>query len=259
MKKILRPLAFLLINLGFNLNRVSSYKYFFKYIRDKNKWIKQGGRITKNSMILFDYFDKAGAYKGHYFHQDLLVSRFIYENKPKRHIDIASRIDGFVAHVASFREIEVIDIRPLPKSVHNNIKFRQADLINSQNLGKTDSISCLHAIEHFGLGRYSDPIDVDGHNKGIANLVNLVSERGKLYISFPIGKVDEVHFNAHRIFKVDTIFKHPSIKKFMRLVRFDYVDDNGELHLNINIDDIKEDLSFGCGIYTFEKKIKQSE
>ena len=45
----------------------------------------------------------------------------------------------------------------------------------------------------------------------------------------------------------------------MRLVRFDYVDDNGELHLNINIDDIKEDLSFGCGIYTFEKKIKQSE
>ena len=57
-------------------------------------------------------------------------AKLIYDNKPKRHVDIASRVDGFVAHVAVFREIEVVDIRPLEKSEHDNIKFVQADLMN---------------------------------------------------------------------------------------------------------------------------------
>ena len=87
-------------------------------------------------MILFDYSGNAGDQTGHYFHQDLLVAKFINDNKPKRHVDVASRIDGFVAHVASFREIEVLDIRPLPKSQHKNIKFKQTDLMNPQNLVK---------------------------------------------------------------------------------------------------------------------------
>jgi hypothetical protein len=141
----------------------------------------------------------------------------------------------------------------LEKSVHENIKFRQADLMDSHDLGKTDSLSCLHAIEHFGLGRYNDPVDVDGHNKGIANLVNLVEKGGRMYISFPIGKNDEVHFNAHRVFHPGTILKHPSIEKSMRLIRFDFVDDNGDLHLSKLIEDVTVDTRYGCGIYTFEK------
>ena len=122
-----------------------------------------------------------------------------------------------------------------------------------QNLGKADSISCLHAIEHFGLGRYGDPIDVEGHTKGITNLVNLVSNGGRLYISFPIGQKDEVHFNAHRVFHVSSILKHPSIKRYMKLIRFDYVDDNGELRQDLSVKSVKTGTRFGCGIYTFEK------
>ena len=125
--------------------------------------------------------------------------------------------------------------------------------MHPQNLGETDSLSCLHAIEHFGLGRYTDPIDIDGHNKGISNLVNLVSLGGRLYISFPIGKTDEIHFNAHRVFHPLTIFKHPSIEKCMKLVRFDYVDDDGDLHLDENVSEVESETRFGCGIYTFEK------
>ncbi|MDC6451817.1 DUF268 domain-containing protein [Alphaproteobacteria bacterium] len=253
LKKILKPLALLLLNLGFDPRKLSSYKYLRRYKKDKKEWLNQGGNITRTHMILFDYFDNAGNDKGHYFHQDLLVAKLIHENKPKRHIDIASRVDGFVAHVASFREIEVFDVRPLLKSEHENIKFRQADLMNPQDLGKTDSISCLHAIEHFGLGRYTDKIDIDGHNKGITNLVSLVSNGGRLYISFPIGQKDEVYFNAHRVFNTNTIFEHPSIKKSMKLVRFDYVDDDGNLHLNSKVVDVKAETKFGCGIYTFQK------
>jgi hypothetical protein len=204
-------------------------------------------------MILSDYSDSSGTASGHYFHQDLLVAQLIFENNPKRHIDLGSRVDGFVAHLASFREVEVIDIRPLAESVHENIKFMQADLMNPQELGETDSLSCLHVIEHFGLGRYTDPIDIDGHIKGIENLVGMVAKGGRLYISFPIGKGDEVHFNAHRVHHPKTILGYPCIAENMSLSRFDFVDDAGDLHLNVSVDAAVGRTEYGCGIYTFEK------
>ena len=241
----------------FNPKIILDLKYYFRYRKEKKEWLKQEGKITKDFMILSDYNSPAGTIEGHYFHQDLLVAQLIHEHNPKRHIDIASRIDGFVAHVASYREIEVLDIRPLSKLLpHENIKFIQADFMISKNLGKTDSLSCLHAIEHFGLGRYGDSIDVSGHIKAITNLVDLVNRDGRLYISFPISKNDEVHFNAHRVLNVKTILQIPSIKNDMKLLRFDYIDDAGVLHTEACIDDINnlnEDIRYGCGIYTFLK------
>ena len=254
-KKILKPIVLVMQQLGLDPLKIVSLKNYLRYRRDKKEWISKGGNITYSQMVLSDYEDMAGNAKGHNFHQDLLVANFIYENKPRRHIDIASRVDGFVAHVASFREVEVVDIRPLERSKHKNINFVQADLMNPQNLGKTDSLSCLHAIEHFGLGRYNDPIEVDGHTKGIDNLVKLLSNGGYLYISFPIGQNDEIHFNAHRVFRADSILKHPSIKENMNLIRFDYVDDVGNLHTDIKIQDVNADIKYGCGIYTFKKII----
>ncbi len=253
LKQILKPLMESMQQIGINPLKILSLKNYLRYRKNRKEWINQGGIITRNYMILSDYDDEAGNAKGHYFHQDLLVANYIHEHQPKRHIDVGSRVDGFVAHVASFREIEVVDIRHIEKSVHKNIRFVQANLIENQNLGKTDSISCLHAIEHFGLGRYSDPIDIDGHNKGITNLVNLVCKGGRLYISFPIGQNDEVHFNAHRVFKVDTILNHQSIKDCMELVRFDYINDNGNLFSNISIENVDKNIKYGCGIFTFKK------
>ena len=253
-KNLFRPLALKLLALGFDVRKILFYKYYLQFRRDKSKWLEQGGKITKNYMILSDYSDNAGIAKGHYFHQDLLVAKFINEHNPKRHVDIASRVDGFVAHVASFREIEVLDLRPMPNSEHTNIKFLQADLMSPQGLGEIDSLSCLHAVEHFGMGRYTDKIDIDGTNKGITNLVDLVSPGGRLYVSFPVGQ-DEVHFNAHRIHHPKTIFNHDSIKKYMSLIRFDFVDDDGDLYLNIDTSEVDPQTKYGCGIYTFEKII----
>ena len=228
-------------------------KNYFRFRKDRKEWLRQGGKITKNFILLNDYSDKAGQNKGHYFHQDLLDAKMIYDTKPKRYVDIGSRLDGFVAHVASFREIEVIDIRPLENSSHENIKFLQADMMNPAKVSKTDLLSCLHAIEHFGLGRYNDPIDIDGHIKGIGNLVSMLEKHGILYISFPIGKTDEVHFNAHRVFHPKSIQKNHSIRSQMELIRFDYVDDLGDLHLNTNIESTFGKLNYGCGINTLKK------
>ena len=114
-----------------------------------------------------DRSQESGTASGHYFHQDLLVAGKIFKNNPIKHVDIGSRMDGFISHVASFREIEFFDIRKLTNTI-DNIKFVQADLMNDnfKIVDYCDSISCLHALEHFGLGRYGDRIDCQGHILG---------------------------------------------------------------------------------------------
>jgi len=224
-----------------------------KYIGDRRAFLKLGGHISHRYPIWSDYRKQAGSSSGDYFHQDLLVASFIYENKPQKHIDVGSRIDGFVAHVAAFRKIQVLDIRPLSSLGHENIEFIQADLMSQDGLlPRADSISSLHAIEHFGLGRYGDPVDPDGYQKGFSNLIDMLESGGTLYISFPIGRQNETHFNAHRVFHPRDILQWRA-SKHLELIRFDYIDDSGNLHRDIDLLKKKIDVSLGCGIYTFKK------
>lgn len=226
---------------------------FLKYISDGKKFRGLGGSISHRYPIWADYRKQAGSASGDYFHQDLLVASFIYDSSPRNHIDVGSRVDGFVAHVAAFRKIQVLDIRPLTPLGHPNIEFIQADLMSGSGLlPAVDSLSSLHAIEHFGLGRYGDPIDPDGYQKGFCNLVAMLEVGGTLYISFPIGRQNETHFNAHRVFHPRDILQWRAGKQ-LELVRFDYVDDSGNLHRNIDLLNQEIDVGLGCGIYTFKK------
>ena len=256
-KKIILKVYFFLLNNGFDVKFVLALRNYPRYLYELYKFKKLGGVVTHMFKVLTDYNDQAGVLKGQYFHQDLLVAKFIYFNKPERHIDIGSRIDGFVAHVATFRSIEIMDIRDLKKSEHENIKFIKKDLMNSNLIDEkiSDSISCLHAIEHFGLGRYSDNINPNGHIVGFNNIVRMLKTSGKLYISFPIGKKNEVHFNAHRIFHPKDIFNWSYNKNDLSLVRFDFIDDSGNLNIDINIHNYQFSLTNGCGIYTFKKNL----
>ena len=205
---------------------------------------------------LSDRYEESGAASGHYFHQDLLVARRIHEARPERHIDVGSRIDGFVAHVASFRKIEVVDIRPLPQTIPN-VTFRQADFMKPlpDDLHECcDSVSCLHAVEHFGLGRYGDPVDSDGWKKGMDNLKALLKSGGRLYLSVPIGPM-RIEFNAHRVFSV--AFLVNLLSKDYALENFSYVDDSGAAHENVEINEGDAETSFGChygcGIFELRK------
>jgi hypothetical protein len=155
---------------------------------------------------LHDWYEEGGTTKSEYFWQDLLVARMIFAAKPEKHVDIGSRVDGFVAHVASFREIEVFDVRPITTQIPG-VTFVQADLMRSvEQFGYCDSVSCLHALEHFGLGRYSDPVDPTGADRGFANMASLLREQGVFYLSVPIG-VERVEFNANRVFDPRHIIK----------------------------------------------------
>lgn len=236
----------------------TKYKNVPNYILESFQFEKMGGVISKYFPILNEKNAQAGAASGHYFHQDLLVAQFINQDNPMRHIDVGSRIDGFVAHVASYRPIEVLDVRKLDPVGHKNISFLQANLMDESSVDEqcADSISCLHAIEHFGLGRYGDPLAPDGHIKGFHNLLRMLKPNGSLYISFPIGIANSVEFNAHRIFHPMDIFSWPTANCELKLVRFDYVDDAGDLHQNLNPDNPKICSEYGCGIYTLKKLSK---
>ena len=202
-----------------------------------------------------DLKDSSGTMKGHYFHQDLYVAQKIYENKPRQHLDIGSRTDGFVAHVAVFREIEIIDIREQISKV-KNIKFRKADLMQLPKdiVNSYDSVSSLHAIEHFGLGRYGDPIDYFGYQKAIDNIKHILKNNGKLYFSVPIGS-QRIEFNAHRVFDVKYLIN--LFTDDYHIDSFSYVDDAGDFHPNVelNEEDVVKNYGcvFGCGILEMTK------
>lgn len=213
-------------------------------------------RFGTPHLCLSDRFEQSGSARGHYFHQDLLVAQRINLNNPRRHVDVGSRIDGFIAHVASFRAIEVFDIRLPPGNVPN-VNFKQADMmmpLKESLYGYCDSLSCLHAIEHFGLGRYGDVVNYDGHALGLNNLYLLLEKGGRLYLSAPIGPA-RIEFNAHRVFSIDYLldcfFGRYSID------RFSFVDDHGNLHDNVQLQnsDIKNNFGcvYGCGIFELIK------
>jgi hypothetical protein len=207
--------------------------------------------------ILRDKTQESGIMKGHYFHQDMLVARKIYKRNPVRHIDVGSRVDGFVAHVAVFREIEVLDIRPQTSMV-KNIIFRQADIMRvpEGDLKECcDSLSSLHAIEHMGLGRYGDPVDAQGHLKAIDTIWRMLKQGGRFYFSVPIGR-QCVEFNARRVFSVGYLIKVLSDK--FTVDAFHYVDDNGDLVEDAGLSDDSVAANFhctrGCGIFELTKR-----
>lgn len=211
--------------------------------------------LGKAYPCLSDRYEQSGVANGHYFHQDLLVAQLILKNNPRRHIDVGSRVDGFVAHVASFREIEVFDIRTLDVRV-KNITFHQRDMMQERpDLdGCTDSLSCLHTLEHFGLGRYGDPVDADGYRKGWDNLCRMVKPGGKLYFSTPIGR-QRIEFDGHRVFSVPFLLSMMEGK--FRVDSFAYVNDTGDLVTGVEARSPEGQRSFGCtygcGIFELTK------
>ena len=183
--------------------------------------------------ILTEWEQNSGSL-GAYFFQDQLVARWIYEEKPARHLDIGSRLDGFIANLSVFREVEVIDIRPQPQMVRN-VTFHQLDLMKELPLEWvecTDSLSCLHTLEHFGLGRYGDTIDPEGHLKGLAQMKRMVKPGGLFCLSTPIGP-QRVEFNAHRIFAAKTLVSW--FDDGWQIERCAIIDDNNQMHDDVEV------------------------
>jgi len=237
--------------IGLNILKIKNIRFVFRYIQNYLKFSAKS-KIDYIFPVLGEHVNASGRITKHYFYQDLLVASYIFKQNPKKHVDIGSRIDGFIAQVASFRKIEVFDIRK-NKINFKNIIFKKKDI---NKLGKNlinycDSLSCLHTIEHFGLGRYGDKIDPKGHIKGFVNILKLLKTNGIFYVSFPISNHNRVCFDSERLFHPKEILKW---SKNLDLIKFDFIDDQENIFLDVNLNKFKKKVDYGCGIYQFRKK-----
>jgi len=243
-------------NVKYGFQGIKTYRQNLNIIRKQIESTNSDFEISELYPCLTDRFKEGGTAKGHYFHQDLHVARKIFEHNPEHHCDIGSRVDGFVAHVAIYRPIEVFDIRPNAASIEN-MAFSQLDLMQElpdKYLNYTDSLSCLHALEHFGLGRYNDEVNLDGHQIGFNNLHKILKTGGTLYLSVPIGR-QRIEFDAHRVFAVQTLLNMFESK--FEIKQFSYIDNKGDFQDNVELDQElvarNFNCSYGCGIFELVK------
>ena len=205
--------------------------------------------ITRRWPIYRDRFRTAGEL-GEYFHQDLWAARKLYRDRPARHVDVGSRIDGFIAHCLVFMELEAVDIRPLARPPAG-LRFVQADASRMAEFadGSIASLSSLHAAEHFGLGRYGDAIEPEGHIAFMRALQRVLAPGGRLYFSVPVGRAQKIEFNAHRVLRTATVL---AAFDQLRLVSFALVRSDGTLLEDVAPEEADR-VDYGCGLFEFTR------
>ena len=196
----------------------------------------------------YDRFDAAGSVPFHYFHQDLWAAKKLYDAGTREHVDVGSRIDGFVAHALTFCRITYVDVRPFDLQ-WEGFTFKRGlitDLPFPDN--SVNSLSSLHVIEHIGLGRYGDPVDPEGSWKAARELSRVLAPQGRLLIGVPTGR-ERVCFDAHRIFDPDSTRE---AFRDLELVDFAFIDDANRLTENASFEEARR-ADYGCGLFEFRK------
>ncbi|MHB8293849.1 MAG: DUF268 domain-containing protein [Acidimicrobiales bacterium] len=229
-----------------------------RYISDFRRFnAMAGGSEQKAKLrdiypILTDWSDASARVDRHYMYQYLWAARRVFGMRPDRHVDVGSRLDGFVTHVLSFCPLVTqLDIRPAPVAL-SGLDYLRVDATSLEGVASDSiaSLSSLHVAEHFGLGRYGDVLSSDAHLRFMASLARVLSPGGRLYFSVPTG-AERVAFNAHRVLAYGTVM---SAMVGLDLVSFSAVTDSGEY-----VEDcdprITTDWSFGCGLYEFGKRL----
>jgi hypothetical protein len=203
------------------------------------------------SPVLADFNDSAGSADGHYFWQDLICARWIHDDQPENHMDVGSRIDGFIAHLCSFREVTMLDVRPSETNVPG-LQYVQGDAQKQLEdyVGKFTSVSSLHAIEHFGLGRYRDTLQLDGHVSGLKNISECVKRNGIFYVSFPIGK-SAIEFNAQRV--IDPMWAVEQLGSDFKLLEFVLIPWRGNPIYGMSPQDVDRNIWGQAGLYRFRR------
>ncbi len=190
----------------------------------------------------------------HYVYHTSWAARVVHEINPSKHIDISSSL-YFCGLVSAFVPVDFYDYRPANLKL-SNLNTLPGDLHALPFENKSiESISCMHTIEHVGLGRYGDPIDPDGDIKAIKELKRVVKSGGSLLLVMPIGKTARIEYNAHRIYNYDQIIGMVSDNEFT-LKEFAFIpqrDEEGGMIRYAKKEDIG-DSYYACGCFWFTRK-----
>lgn len=238
-------------------NKASAYsirsKRYIEILAEEKKFkrlSKKGSYpIVKEKLMLEDKYSDHPI-DAHYIYHPVWAAQIIKKINPKKHVDISSLM-SFSTIISAFVPTEYYDFRS-PHIDLNNYKTGVADLRSLPF--KDESIkclSCMHTVEHIGLGRYGDEIDPFGDRKAISELQRVAKKGGDILFAVPVGKPGVV-FNAHRVYKYSDIIKWFDKCK---LQSFSAVLDNSEKGLVKNVPEkVLNAQSYACGCFWFKKK-----
>jgi SAM-dependent methyltransferase len=232
---------------------ISSVRFYFEFRRFAELG-KGSGRNTElrwndRYPCLNDRTPKT-EFDRHYVYHTAWAARVLAETLPSQHIDVSSTL-YFSGIVSAFIPIEFYDYRPANLDL-KGLTVKSANLLALPfENSSLRSISCMHVIEHIGLGRYDDQIDPDGDLKAIAELKRVLSPGGDLLIVVPIGR-ERIRFNAHRVYSLHQIESYCSD---LKLREFALIPDNpqqGGLVRNAT-SGLADSQEYGCGCFWFTK------
>lgn len=194
---------------------------------------------------------KTTKFDRHYVYHPAWAARILARNKPKVHVDISSTLN-FCAIVSAFIPIKFYDYRPANLKL-SNLSVGSVDLTALSF--KDDSIlslSCMHTVEHIGLGRYGDKLDPNGDLKAANELKRVLAPGGSLLFVVPLGK-PKIVFNAHRIYslkQVKSCFFDLILKEFILVPD----EKNGDNLIVNPSEKFCDQQNYGCGCFWFIKK-----
>jgi SAM-dependent methyltransferase len=225
---------------------------FFQYLMEFREVKKQtGNRFTANWSDAYPCLQdkqKFTPYDQHYIYHPAWAARKLVTINPGMHIDISS-ILSFSVIISAVVPVHFYDYRPAKLNL-TNYQSDFADLLNLPfDDNSVESLSCMHTVEHVGLGRYGDEIDGSGDLKAIAELKRVLAPNGHLLFVTPVGR-PRIQFNAHRVYSHEQILEyfHP-----LTLKEFSLVPDSGGLVENAP-GELVAQQSYGCGCYWFQKE-----
>ena len=189
----------------------------------------------------------------HYIYHPAWAARILAKTKPEYHVDISSSLH-FCTIVSAFIPVKFFDFRPAQISL-SNLTIEKTDLLNLQFDDKSiPSLSCMHVIEHIGLGRYGDPLDPEADLVAMKELQRVLKPNGDLLFAVPIGGIPKVMFNAQRIYSFDQIIRYFSK---LKLISFSLIPDYPRKHdyLEIAAKADADKCEYGCGCFWFRKEV----
>lgn len=214
-------------------------------------------RVSDNrfSMRLIDVYpctkDKTiqTGFDRHYVYFTAWAARKIQEYKPQRHVDISSSL-YFAGIVSAFTPIDFYDYRPADLKL-SNLESRKADLTDMPFADNSvSSLSCMHVVEHIGLGRYGDPLDPKGDIKATKELTRVLAPGGKLLFVVPVGAESRIEYNAHRVYSYDAVV---SLFPGLKLEEFTLIPENNGGPI-VNADPaLLNKERYACGCFVFAK------
>ncbi len=186
----------------------------------------------------------------HYIYHTAWAARILAKTQPHEHTDISSYL-YFSTIVSAFLPVYFYDYRPAELTLPG-LKTGQADLLK---LPFTDnsigSLSCMHVIEHIGLGRYGDPLDPEGDLKAIFELKRVLSKGGNLLFVVPIGQ-PKIMFNGHRIYSTEQIKTYFSDLELLEFTLISENKENDGLIVNPSSALLAKE-QYACGCFWFRK------